>query len=78
MGTSASAAPFPDRQQAEIPMVDDKTKRAPQDAKLISLTEDYEVEHWTERFGVTRERLAAAVRRVGNSAQNVERYFKGM
>jgi hypothetical protein len=28
-------------------MADDKTKRAPQDAKLISLEEDYEVEYWT-------------------------------
>jgi hypothetical protein len=59
-------------------MVDDKTKRAPQDAKLISLTEDYEVEYWTGRFDVTRERLATAVRRVGNSALAVERYLRGM
>jgi hypothetical protein len=29
----------------EIAMADDKTKRAPQDAKLISLTEDYELEY---------------------------------
>jgi hypothetical protein len=65
-------------QQPEIPMVDDKTKRAPQDANLISLTEEYEAEYWTERFGVTRERLATAVRRVGNSALAVERYFSGM
>jgi hypothetical protein len=59
-------------------MADDTAKRAPQDAKLISLTEHYEIEYWTERFGVTRERLAAAMRRVGRSAQDVERYFKGM
>jgi hypothetical protein len=62
----------------ESAMADDKTKRAPQDEKLINLTEDYEVEYWTERFGVTRERLATAVRRVGNSALAVERYFRGM
>jgi hypothetical protein len=31
-------------------MADDKTKRAPQDANLISLTEEYEVEYWTERM----------------------------
>jgi hypothetical protein len=62
----------------ESAMADDKTKRAPQDEKLINLTEEYEVEYWTERFGVTRERLATAVRRVGNSALAVERYFRGM
>jgi hypothetical protein len=59
-------------------MPDDKTMLAPKEANLISLTEDYEVEYWTERFGITRERLAAAVRQVGRSAQAVERYFKGM
>jgi hypothetical protein len=62
----------------ESAMADDKTKRAPQDEKLINLTEEYDVEYWTERFGVTRERLATAVRRVGNSALAVERYFRGM
>ena len=53
-------------------MTDDKTKRRPQDANLISLTEDYEVEYWTEKFGVTKERLAEAVKRVGHLAAAVE------
>jgi hypothetical protein len=57
-------------------MTDDKTKRAPQDGKLISLTEDYEVAYWTERFGVTRAELADAVMAVGHSAEAVERHLK--
>ena len=52
-------------------MADDKTKRRPQDAKLVSLTEDYEVEY-SKKFGVTKERLAEAVQRVGHSAAAVE------
>jgi hypothetical protein len=52
-------------------VTDDKTQRAPQDANLISLTEDYEIEYWTEALGVTRERLAEAVRAVGHSAEKV-------
>ena len=56
-------------------MVDDKTKRAPQDAKLTSLTEDYEIEYWTEALGVTRERLAEAVKAVGHSAERVRTYL---
>jgi hypothetical protein len=39
-------------------MVDDKTKRAPQDTKLISLTEDYEIDYWTEKFGVTPRKVS--------------------
>jgi hypothetical protein len=56
-------------------MVDDKTKRAPQDTKLISLEEEYEIDYWTQRFGVSRDRLATAVRRVGHSAEAVEKYL---
>jgi hypothetical protein len=61
--------------RTENSMVDDKTKRAPQDTKLISLEEEYEIDYWTERFGVSRDRLATAVRRVGHSAAAVEKYL---
>jgi hypothetical protein len=45
-------------------MADDRSKRAPQDAKLISLNEDYEVAYWTKKLGV------------GHSAAAVEEYLK--
>jgi hypothetical protein len=60
----------------EIAEDDDKTKRAPQDAKLISLEEDYEVEYWTLKYGVTRQRLADAVESVGHSAEKVAEHLK--
>jgi hypothetical protein len=66
----------PARQHAEVAMADDKTKRALQDAKLISLTEDYEIEYWTEALGVTREGLAEAIRAVGHSADKVRTYLE--
>ena len=56
-------------------MVDDKTKRRPQDSSRISLSEDWEVDYWTERFGVSRDRLRAAVQEVGNGADAVGRYL---
>jgi hypothetical protein len=62
--------------QPEIPMADDKTKRAPEDAILISLEEDYEVEYWTRKYGVTRQRLADAVKSVGDSAKKVAEHLK--
>lgn len=58
-------------------MADDKTLRAPQDASRIALGEDYEVDYWTGKFGVSRERLEEAVRAVGNGADAVERHLKG-
>jgi hypothetical protein len=53
-----------------ITMLDDKHR--PQDAKLISLTEYSEVEKWAKKFGVTRERLVQAVKRVGHFAAAIE------
>jgi hypothetical protein len=41
-------------------MVDDKTLRAPQDSSRIAMNEDYEVDYWTTRFGVSREKLQEA------------------
>lgn len=51
-------------------MADDKTKKA-QDRNRIDIHEDYEVRYWTKKFGVTKERLEAAVRKVGTHAEDV-------
>lgn len=56
-------------------MSDDKTLRAPQDAARISLSEDYEVEYWTGKFGVSRDQLVDAVKAVGNSAKAVGQHL---
>jgi hypothetical protein len=64
------------KRNREISMADDKTKRAPQDAKLISLEEDYEVEYWTQKYGVTGQRLTDAVKSVGHSAEKVGEHLK--
>ncbi|MDO9338492.1 MAG: DUF3606 domain-containing protein [Caulobacter sp.] len=57
-------------------MSDDKSKTG-QDRNQISLTEDYERRDWAAKFGVTEERLRAAVKEVGNSAEAVEAHLKG-
>ena len=57
-------------------MADDKTKRAPQDSSRIAMGEDYEVDYWTNKFGVSRETLQQAVNAVGNSAAAVEEQLK--
>ena len=56
-------------------MVDDKTKKGA-DRRFVSLTEDYEVRYWTQRFGVTKEQLAEAVQAVGNAVNAVEEYLR--
>ena len=57
-------------------MADDKNLRAPQDSARIAMGEDYEVRYWTEKFGVSADRLQEAVDAVGHSADAVERYLR--
>jgi len=52
-------------------MSDDKSKRGPQDRFKVNLHEDYEVEYWTKRWGVSRDQLTKAVEKAGNGAEAV-------
>jgi hypothetical protein len=57
-------------------MSDDKNQRAPQDASRVAMGEDYEVQYWTNRFGVSREQLQQAVDAVGNSVGAIARHLR--
>jgi hypothetical protein len=57
-------------------MSDDKSKPGGQDRKRVSVSEDYEVRDWSKKFGVTKEELTAAVKKVGNVASDVEAHLK--
>jgi len=57
-------------------MSDDTSKRGPQDRNRINLSEDYEVRYWSQKFGVTPEQLRGAVKKVGNSPDDVEKELK--
>ena len=58
-------------------MPDDLSKRGGQDRKRIDVTQDYELQSWSEKFAVSREQLKEAVQAVGDSADAVERYLAG-
>ena len=58
-------------------MADDKNSRGPQDSSRVAMGEDYEVQYWTKKFGVSREELQRAVDAAGNSADAVEKHLKG-
>ena len=55
--------------------MDDKTKTGSPDRDLINTSENYEVEYWAKKFGVTPEKLKSAVKAVGSSAKAVEAYL---
>jgi hypothetical protein len=54
-------------------MADDTTKRGWQDRSRINMSEDYEVRHWTKALGVSKEELARAIAKVGDTAAAVRK-----
>jgi hypothetical protein len=57
-------------------MADDKTKTRPQDAQRINIHEEYELEYWTKKFGITADKLRTVVAKVGVMAAAVEKELK--
>jgi hypothetical protein len=57
-------------------MADDKSKQGPQDRSRINVNERYELDYWSNKFGVTPKDLKRAVEKVGVNAKDVERELK--
>lgn len=57
-------------------MPDDKNEYIPQDLLHVFIKEDHEVKYWTTRFACSAAELVNAVKKVGNSAKNVEEFLK--
>jgi hypothetical protein len=57
-------------------MADEKADRGRPDRDRINITEVYELRYWSNKFGVSKEELAAAVARVGPIAKDVEAELK--
>ncbi|MET0571212.1 MAG: DUF3606 domain-containing protein [Pedobacter agri] len=55
--------------------MDDKTKTGGADRTEININESYEVDYWANKFGVSKDKLKAAVQTVGTSAAEVEEFL---
>jgi|SoiMetStandDraft_5_1073268.scaffolds.fasta_scaffold11099_5 hypothetical protein len=53
-------------------MADDKTKTA-QDGRRIDVHQDYELDYWSNKFGVSKDELKAAVEKAGSMSDDVAR-----
>jgi hypothetical protein len=56
-------------------MTDDLNNPGPEDGKLISITEDHELDYWTKALNCSRDELRDAVAAVGHSADKVREYL---
>lgn len=57
-------------------MSDNLQNRGPQDASKINLSEKWELKYWSEKFGISEEKLRNTVKEVGNSAAKVAAHLK--
>ena len=57
-------------------MSDNKQKAGGADRRRINVNEDYELNDWAKKFGVTRDQLKEAVQAAGTDAAKVEQHLK--
>ena len=57
-------------------MSDNKKNIGKPDRDRINTSEDYEVQDWSKKFGVSTEELRDAVKKTGSNAKDVEAYLK--
>jgi hypothetical protein len=55
--------------------MDSKEKIGSPDRERINVNEVYELQYWSEKFGITRDELIAAVKAAGTSVKDVEAYL---
>jgi hypothetical protein len=56
-------------------MADDKSNAGRPDRDRINVNEDYEVQDWARKFGVSKEELKSAVAKVGDRADAVRQHL---
>lgn len=53
-------------------MTDNLKIKQPQDPKTINTHEEWEMNYWSKKFGVSKEQIKQAVKEVGNSSEKVK------
>jgi len=56
--------------------MDNKLKTGAADRGRININEGYELDYWSNKLGVSKDKLKAAVQTVGTSASAVQEYLK--
>jgi hypothetical protein len=58
-------------------MADDRTKIGKQDNERIGVDQEHELSYWSEKLGVSRDRLREVAVKVGPIRKAVERHLRG-
>jgi hypothetical protein len=59
-------------------MADNKKKRGQPDKGRVNPKENYEMQYWKEKFGVSSQQITGAIRATGStSAKKIESYING-
>lgn len=57
-------------------MPDNKDRSGGQDRQRINVNQDYELQDWSRKLGVTKDQLKEAVRAVGDNAEKVKEHLR--
>lgn len=58
-------------------MADDLKQRGGHDRTRVDVGQEHGLRHWSEKFGVSKERLKEAVQAVGTQVEKVQGHLRG-
>lgn len=56
-------------------MTDNLNRKGPEDPRFVNIHEPWELQYWSEHFGVTKEKLKETVKLVGTSVAKVRQHL---
>jgi len=61
----------------ELAMADDLKQTGKPDDERINVDQDHELSYWSQKLGVSRDRLREVVAKVGPTRKAVEQHIRG-
>lgn len=57
-------------------MVDDTTKRQPEDPKRVNINQEHEIAYWCKKWAISKDRLLKLVKEVGPMVADILKKLK--
>ncbi len=57
-------------------MSDDLTRRQPEDPTKVNINQQWEIDYWCRKFGVSEGELRQAIEKVGPMVKDVRQYLE--
>lgn len=56
-------------------MSDDLTRKGPEDPKKVNMSQTWEMDYWSQKFGISKDKLLKAIAAVGPMVADIKAWL---